>query len=103
MEKNRKWAKALEAIQTSDNRKTSAFIVEALIDLDEDTAEIAADFIENEVGRLDAHNNWEVFKQKYDPVLKIQEYLDTYNIDGNPEEIVNYLNWFFSENPGQWK
>lgn len=103
MNQNRKTFKLQEAVETADPRVAGRLIVEMVLDADEDTTEIAADFIENEVGRFDWVNNWEVIKAKEDPVAKVQSYLDVYGLVADAGKIVAAIDQMASENPGRWK
>ncbi len=80
-------------------------IVEALLEEPETTPneEIAADFIENEVGRFDWVNNWQAIKKRGDPVARVRAYLLLYDLRANPVEIVNIIDQMAQNNPGRWK
>jgi predicted nuclease with TOPRIM domain len=91
------------AVESTDPKQTARMIVETLIDYGEDAEEIAADFIENEIGRLDWVNNWSVIRKTRDPVAMVQDYLTRYNLAGNAQEIVNIIDQMSARNPGRWK
>ena len=93
------------AVTSADPVSTAKFIVEAVLELDnsETVAEIAADFIEDEIGRFDWKNNWEVIKTRENPVKRVQDYLNNYSIVADAEKIVNYIDLMTVENPGRWK
>ena len=100
MDKNKK---IQEAVENSNSQIAGKLIVELLLGADEDVAEIAADFIENEAGRLDWVNNWRVIKGRGDALAKVQSYLNTYGLVADAQEIVNTLDRMAEENPGRWK
>ena len=103
VKQNEKIARLQAAVEAPDNRTMGGLIVELLIELDEDPAEIAVDFIENEVGRLDWTANWQVIKEKEDPLAKVQTYLRDYGLMADAQEIVNIIDRMAVENPGRWK
>lgn len=93
------------AVESDDPVLTARLVAEALIEMDdsESVAEIAADFIENEVGRLDWINNWSVVREREDPVAMVQLYLDDFDIVADPVKIVEYIDRLARVNPGKWK
>jgi len=103
MNQDEKTFKLQKAVETADTRIAGRLLVEILLDADEDTAEIAADFIENEVGRFDWTNNWAVIKAREDPVAKVQSYLDAYGLVADARKIVDAVDQMAAENPGRWK
>lgn len=98
-----KFTKLRQAVESTNPREVGRIVVETILDADEDVQEIAADFIENEVGRLDWVNNWEVVKSKEDPVAKVQRFLSAYGLTANAAEIVSVIDSMTKENPGRWK
>jgi hypothetical protein len=103
MNQNEKMAKLQEAVETADPRRAGRLIVELLLDADESVADIAADFIENEVGRFDWVNNWQVVRSKGDPLGKVQAYLDQYGLVADAQAVVDAIDQLAAENPGRWK
>ena len=103
MNQNEKSVKLQEAVQSTNPQAAGRLIVEMVLDADEDTAEIAADFIENEVGRFDWVNNWQVIKAKEDPVAKVQSYLTAYGLVADAQKIADAVDQMAAENPGRWK
>lgn len=101
MNQNKKAFKLQEAVENSDPRIAGKLIVEIVLDADEDIAEIAADFIENEVGRLDWVNNWRVIKAREDVLAKVQSYLATYGLTVDAQEVINTVDRMAKENPGR--
>lgn len=91
-----------KAVEAQTPRETGSAIVEVMLD-SEPAEEIAADFIENEVGRFDWVNNWRTIREREDPVQKVRAYLLLYDIRANPEEIVNIIDRMAQGNPGRWK
>jgi len=99
------WTTLRAAMESGSRVDTAQLLAEVLL-ADEDTdtvAEIAADFMEDEVGRFDWITNWQVIREREDPVAKVQAYLDEYGIAANAQEIVNYIDRMVTENPGRWK
>jgi len=99
------WSNLRAATESGSRADTARLIVEVLI-ADEDTdtiAEIAANFMEDEIGRFDWLTNWQVVRKREDPVAKVQAYLDEYGIAADAQEIVNYIDQMTTENPGRWK
>jgi hypothetical protein len=110
MDKNRKLAKLRAAVESVDPGAAARLIVETILEAGQfqgpeypDPEEIAADFIENEVGRFDWMVNWNKIKSKGNPVHKVMDYLETYGIDADPEEIVDIIDQMVIDNPGRWK
>lgn len=103
VKQNEKRAKLSRAVESADPKVAAAVIVEMMLDFEEDTAEIAADFIENEVGRFDWVNNWQVIRGREDPVAMVQAYLARYGLVANAQEIVNSIDQMAQDNPGRWK
>lgn len=99
------WSKLWQAVESKSDRFTAKMIVELLLS-DEDvesTQDVAADFIEDELGRFDWMNNWRVIREREDPVAKVQAYLDTYGIVADARQVVDYIDQMTVKNPGRWK
>lgn len=69
--------------------------------------DLAAEFIEQEVGHYDWANNWPVFKARFPDQQSLLEHvrawLDRMEIDHDPQSVVNYLNAMVTERPGKWR
>ncbi len=106
---DKSWTKLGRAIESKNAQTAARLLVEILLDQGEDEAEteliqdVAADFIENEVGRFDWLRNWGVIRSQGDPVPKVQAYLDTYAITADARKIVAEIDRMAVENPGRWK
>lgn len=103
MDQNEKTAKLTEAIETKNMARTGQLIVELFLDSTEDVSDIAADFVENEIGRLDWMNNWRLIKSRENPVLKVQAYLDKLGLLADPQAVVNEIDRMMVSTPGRWK
>lgn len=72
-----------------------------------DTEDIAAEFIEQEVGRFDWQTNWPKFKANQGDEaglkLRIKKWLDYIGIDYPPEELIKYLDTLTKERTGLWR
>ena len=68
-----------------------------------DTEDAALHFVEEELGRFDAKNNWETIKAKGEADKRIQEFLSRLNLTNSPREIAEFLDRFFMERPGRWR
>ena len=85
-------------------REAAHLIVEAILEEEpESVEEIAADFVENELGRFDWMRNWAVIKGKEDPVAKVKAYLDYYGLRADPQQIVDEIERLVEKVPGRWK
>lgn len=100
MDKNQKRLKVQEAVE-SDH--PGQIIMELLLDADEDVGDIAADFIENEVGRFDWRNNLNVIKSRGNLLQMVQHYLQTYGLAANPQAVVDRIEQMAIQTPGSWK
>lgn len=100
-----RWSKLWRAVESDNRRETADTVVEVLLgDEDTDTLQgLAADYIEDEVGRFDWVRNWETIRRREDPVAKVQAYLDTYDIAADAQEIVDYIDLMAATHPGRWK
>jgi hypothetical protein len=67
-----------------------------------DTEDLACQFMEDEVGRFDFRNNWKKLKETQNVRQRIQQWLEALNVDGNPEEIIAYLDKLVAERAGNW-
>lgn len=103
MKQNEKAAKLKEAVETGDLPSAGRVVVEMLLDDEVSVSDLAADFIEDEVGHYDWVNNWAVVKSRGNPVQKVQDYLDRYSLLSNAQAIVNTIDNMAKENPGRWK
>jgi len=103
MEQNEKRSRIEEAVNDPGLQKAAALIVEVVLDDTEDVADIAADFVENEIGRFDWVNNWSVVRGKRDVVAMVQQYLTKYGLTADPVAVVAQIDQMASENPGRWK
>lgn len=117
IEKAKKWSRAFDqvhqavdqAVPAHESRhlknKVNAIIEHVLNEEheDENLADIAADFVEDELGRLDWMGNWNLIRSRENPVQRIQSYLDTYGISADATQIAAYLDKLVASNPGRWK
>lgn len=101
--KNEKSTKLQEAIESPDLAVAAQAVVEVLLDDEVSVTDIAADFIEDEVGHYDWVNNWNVVRSRKDPVQMVQEYLDRYGLISDAQAIVNVIDEMAKNNPGRWK
>jgi len=70
-----------------------------------ETADLAAEYIEGEVGRFDWQHNWPKHKENSGSDLgtKVADWLRHYEVDHDPAAIVNYLDDLLARNPeGKW-
>ena len=70
----------------------------------EDAVEdVAADFIEHEVGRLDWRNNWPKYKEKHpDYLQRIQAWTERIRLRCDPQAVVDHLNRLVVLQVGRW-
>lgn len=68
-----------------------------------DTEDAALHFVEEELGRFDAKNNWETIKAKGQAEKRIRDFLESMRLDNSPAEIIAFLDRFFAERPGRWR
>ena len=68
-----------------------------------DSEDLALLFMETEIGRFDYANNWQSRKAKGDIRKEIQDWLDSIHVDGNPDEIIEYLNELVEKRAGHWR
>jgi hypothetical protein len=71
----------------------------------QDTEDLAYEFMEQEVGRYDWKNNWPKFKANHDGILvqRVQAWLDYLGIDYDANEIINFLDKMVKTENGKWK
>lgn len=98
-----------EWLESGDHKNPCESVAESILqellydDLEgEPVEEVAADFIENEVGRFDWINNWAKFKEKHDAFVKVRQYLATHRINASPEEVISEIERMVKFNPGKW-
>ena len=68
-----------------------------------ETEDIAADFIENEVGRHDWANNWPRYKAKGDLRKRIARWLINAGYDSTPEAVEQAIDRMLLTQPGRWR
>lgn len=68
-----------------------------------DTEDAALHFVEEELGRFDAKNNWDTLKAKGQTESRIRAFLEALRLDNDPAEIIAYLDRFFAERSGHWR
>lgn len=68
-----------------------------------DVEDAALHFVEEELGRFDAKNNWETLKRKGVAETRIRAFLEALRLDNSPAEIATYLDRFFTERAGRWR
>ncbi len=81
---------------------TAAQIVETLLD-DTEIEDIACDFIENEVGRLDWMRNWEVFKRKPNAGELAAQWLSDMGHSFTPQELFSHIEGMVGRRAGKWQ
>jgi hypothetical protein len=65
----------------------------------EDTA---LDFVENEVGRHNWKENWQKWKAKPDLRATVQAWLHRYEIDHDPQGLIEYIDRLSATRHGKW-
>lgn len=69
-----------------------------------ETDDIAADFVENELGRHDWMNNWPKYKAKHGDVRgRIATWLANAGHVAEPEEIERTIERMMLTRPGRWR
>ena len=68
-----------------------------------ETEDLALQYVEDEVGRFDFRNNWAKVKEKGGVRQRIQQWLEALNVDGNPDEIIEYLDRLVTDRAGNWR
>ena len=66
------------------------------------TGNLACDYIEGEVGRYDWERNWASHTKDGDVKSKVQAWLQFYEIDHDPQAIVDYIQNMVKMRPGKW-
>lgn len=67
-----------------------------------DTEDLALTFMEEEVGRFDWKNNWPKIKATGTARQKVQEWLNSLQVEHNPDEIVAFLDSMVDSRAGRW-
>ncbi|MHC4332494.1 MAG: hypothetical protein ACYSUV_01940 [Planctomycetota bacterium] len=69
-----------------------------------DTSDLAAEYIEGEVGRHDWQHNWPQHKNNNGKALreKVLAWLRHYEVDHDPDAIIKYLDDMHKMRPGKW-
>lgn len=67
-----------------------------------DIDDLAATFIEQEVGRYDWKNNWTVYKSKPNLAGRVQAWLDMLNVRVGASELIAAVDQLVSRNTGRW-
>jgi hypothetical protein len=68
-----------------------------------DADDLACQFMEDEVGRHDWRNNWPAVKARGNVRERIVEWLGRLNLEGDPDEIIAYLDRMVAERAGSWR
>ena len=72
-----------------------------------DTEDLAAEFIEQEVGRVDWQTNWPKFQANQGDeqglVKRVKRWLDYIGIEYPPEDIITYLDGLAKDRTGLWR
>jgi hypothetical protein len=70
----------------------------------EDTDDLVATFVENELGRHDWMNNWAAWKVKYPNYLdKIRSFFERQGEQVNPEDVCKHIDQMILVRPGRWR
>ena len=66
--------------------------------------DFAADYIENEVGRHDFLKNWTRHKQKNGDKLKekVAAWMNYFNVDHDPQALIDYIDSNLAKRRGPW-
>jgi hypothetical protein len=67
-----------------------------------DTEDLACQFMEDEVGRLDFRTNWKKLKETNNVRQRIQQWLEALNTQGDPDAIIQYLDKLVAQRAGNW-
>jgi len=67
-----------------------------------DTDDLAATFVEEEVGRFDFKNNWEALKGRTNIRERVRLWLEQINVDTNPDEVIAAIDQMAASRPGRW-
>jgi len=103
MKQNEKVSKLQEAVDSPGLECAAKLIVEVLLDDEVSVGDIAADFIEDEVGHYDWVNNWNVVRARENPVVMVQAYLDRYGLVSDAQAVADTIDRMAQDNPGRWK
>ena len=69
-----------------------------------ETEDIAADFVEQELGRHDWMHNWPVYKSKHADVrTRIAEWLKNAGYEADPADIEKTIERMLLMRPGRWR
>lgn len=68
------------------------------------TADLAADYVEGEIGRHDWMHNWQQHKGRAGNELRerVAAWLRHYEVDHDPDSIVKYIEDELMQRPGKW-
>lgn len=68
------------------------------------TQDLALEYIEGEVGRFDWEHNWPQHKKRHGDALreKVAAWLSTFEIDHDPQAIIDYIDNELMKRPGKW-
>ncbi len=71
----------------------------------QDTEDLAYEFIEQEVGRLDWKTNWPKFKANHEGILvqRVQAWLDYLGIEYDANALIQFLDHMVESRNGKWK
>lgn len=67
-----------------------------------DIEDVAATFIEQEVGKYDWKNNWPVYKNKPNLQARVLAWLKMLDIDVCPSELINELDRLHNRSSDRW-
>jgi len=69
-----------------------------------DTQELALEYVEDEVGRLDFEHNWPQHKKQHGGKLhsRVLDWLFRYEIDHDPQAIIDYIDNKLIKRSGPW-
>lgn len=69
------------------------------------TQDLALDYIEGEVGRHDWTHNWKQHKTQHGEALKekVSQWLNHYEIDHDPQGIIDYIDSTVATKSGKWR
>ena|ERR1051326_3173541 len=66
------------------------------------TANLACDYVEGEVGRYDWERNWAEQSRSQDLKARVAAWLQFYEIDHDPQAIIDYIDNMAATRPGKW-
>lgn len=67
-----------------------------------DIEDVAANFIEQEVGRYDWRRNWKSMRKDHDMVEHARSWLSRYSIHLDPQELITWIDEFVDRVKGNW-